>query len=107
LILLILLGGGVGVWWWATHSADKTGGPTAGSGNFTNGPIAGSTRPGGRRFGGANAAQPVSVQAVRRQDMRVMVNAIGSMAASNNAVVHAQVSGVLQSLNFKEGEQVR
>jgi len=49
----------------------------------------------------------VSVRAARLQDIRVMVNAIGSLAASNTAVVHAQVSGVLQSIQFQEGQQVR
>jgi membrane fusion protein, multidrug efflux system len=51
--------------------------------------------------------QPVSVQRVRRQDLRVMVGAIGTITASNTATVHAQVSGVLQALNFKEGQQVK
>jgi multidrug efflux system membrane fusion protein len=50
--------------------------------------------------------QPVSVQTVRRQNIRVSVSAIGSIAASNTATVRAQVTGVLQSLNFKEGQQV-
>jgi multidrug efflux system membrane fusion protein len=36
-----------------------------------------------------------------------MVNAIGSLSASNTAVVRAQVGGVLQSLAFQEGQQVR
>ena len=65
------------------------------------------TGQGGRRFGGANPVQPVSVETVRRQDIRVTVNAIGSIAASNTATVRPQVSGVLQSLLFKEGQQVQ
>ena len=36
-----------------------------------------------------------------------MVNAIGSLTASNTAVVRAQVSGVLQSIQFQEGQQVK
>ena len=36
-----------------------------------------------------------------------MVSAIGSMAAFNTATVRAQVSGVLQQLDFKEGQQVK
>lgn len=51
--------------------------------------------------------QPVSVQAARRQDIHVTVNAIGSIAALNTAIVHVQVSGVLQRLEFKEGQQVK
>jgi membrane fusion protein, multidrug efflux system len=45
--------------------------------------------------------------AVRRQDMRVLVDAIGSLQASNKAAVRSQVSGVLQSIQFKEGQLVR
>ena len=53
------------------------------------------------------AAQPVSVQAVQQRDVRVLVNAIGSIVAANTAVVHTQVDGVLQALHFKEGQPVR
>ena len=44
---------------------------------------------------------------MRQQDIRVTVNAIGSIIASNTAIVHAQVSGVLQRIEFKEGQQVK
>jgi len=36
-----------------------------------------------------------------------MVNAIGTMTASNTATVRPLVGGMLQSLNFKEGQQVK
>jgi membrane fusion protein, multidrug efflux system len=88
---VIAIAGGLA--WWHVH-ADAGSAPAPGG-------------PGGRRFGGTNAAQPVSVEAVRRQDVRLRVSAIGSLAASNTAVVHTQVSGVLQSLNFKEGQLVQ
>lgn len=55
----------------------------------------------------AVAAQPVSVQVVQQRDVRVLVNAIGNIAAGNTAVVHTQVDGVLQALHFKEGQPVR
>ena len=93
--LLVLAGGGLG--WWKAHGAD------AGAASSP----AASAPGGGRRFGGSRAVQPVSVQAARRQDIHVKVDAIGSIVASNTAVVHAQVSGVLQSLKFDEGQQVR
>jgi multidrug efflux system membrane fusion protein len=44
---------------------------------------------------------------VQRQNIRVMVNAIGSLAAFTTATVRAQVSGVLQQLDFKECQQVK
>jgi len=105
IVATLALASGGAFWWWKTRTAEAAG---AASGQAASAPGGG---PGGaagrRRFGGANQVQPVSVQAARRQDIRVSVNAIGSITASNTAIVHAQVSGVLQSLNFKEGQQVR
>jgi multidrug efflux system membrane fusion protein len=97
---LLALGGG-GLWWYKSHPSDSASGAATTS---SAPPAAGA---GSRRFGGGNNAQPVSIELVRRQDIRVTVSAIGNIMASNTAVVHAQVSGVLQSLNFKEGQQVR
>ncbi len=97
----LVLAGAAAFWWWNGRTAEPTGGSTTQTG---------AARPaasGARRFGGANAPQPVSVQAARQQDIRVSVNAIGSILASNTAVVHAQVSGPLLSLHFQEGQQVR
>ncbi|MEO8718685.1 MAG: efflux RND transporter periplasmic adaptor subunit [Burkholderiales bacterium] len=84
-----------GFWWWQSQVASVATG---------RGQVADA---GGRRSGGAGAVQPVAVEAAARRDVHVTVQAIGSIAASNTAVVRAQVSGVLQSLNFKEGQQVR
>jgi membrane fusion protein, multidrug efflux system len=61
---------------------------------------------GGRRFG-SGAAQPVSVEAVRTQDVRVMVNAVGNFVASNTAIARVQVSAIVKTLHFKEGQQVQ
>jgi len=102
LAAIALLAAGLGVWWWKSHEAAQ-----AGSEADRTAASAPAGAGGGRRFGGAKTAQPVSVQTARRQDIHVSINAIGAMAASNTATVHAQVSGVLQSLNFKEGQQVR
>ncbi len=98
--LLVL--SGAAIWWWQAHLADSAVSDSTQASGRADAAHGG----GGRRFAGANAVQPVSVQAVRRQDIRVSVNAIGSISALNTAIVRAQVSGVLQSLNFKEGQQV-
>ena len=107
LAVLLALAGAGGLWWKLHQpSADATAAnpAAAGAGGKATGAGAGG---GARRFGGGSGAQPVAVRAARLQDIRVMVNAIGSLAASNTAVVHAQVSGVLQSIQFQEGQQVR
>jgi len=103
-LIALLAAAVVAFWWWRSHGASTTAG--GGSAATTSATPAGAGA-GGRRFGGGASVQPVSAELVRRQDIRVTVNAIGTITASNTAIVRAQVSGVLQSLNFKEGEQVK
>lgn len=81
-------------WWWTHRPQDGVGGAQA------------QGKGGGGRRGMGQGAQPVSVMPAGRRDIHVVVSAIGSFAASNTAVVHAQLSGVLQALHFKEGQQV-
>lgn len=87
-----------GLWWWQKHrqaqTAPATSVQTPGRGG-RGGPSAG------------GAAQPVSVDVVDRRDMRVLVSAIGTMNARATAVVRAKVSGELQKLHFKEGDEVK
>lgn len=97
-----------GGYWWHQHSAAAGGANAPANAASAAGGPGGPGGPGGsRRFGGGNNVQPVSVRPARLQDIRVMANAIGTLTASNTAVVHAQISGVLQSLNFQEGQQVK
>ena len=60
-----------------------------------------------RRFGGANRVQPVTVGTVKRQDVRVILSAIGNISALNTATVRARVDGELKAIRFKEGQLVR
>lgn len=100
-ILAVALAAGGGWWWWKSRAEPAAAGAAQGA---AGGP--GGATGANRRFAPANRTQPVSVQAAERRDIHVVVNAIGSMTASNTAVVRAQVSGVLQALRFKEGQQV-
>jgi len=98
LILLALAAGGG--WWWKQRQSGSDGAA----------PPVGATAPGARgpgRFSAGGQVQPVSVGVVRRQDVRVMVQAIGTMSARATAVVRAKVSGELTALHFKEGQQVK
>lgn len=106
LLLVIVAAAGGGGWWWKQRQADPAAGAaqadaTAGRG----GPGAGGRS--AARFSASGQTQPVSVGVVRRQDVRVQVNAIGTMSARATAVVRAKVSGELTSLRFKEGEEVK
>ncbi|WP_370877006.1 MdtA/MuxA family multidrug efflux RND transporter periplasmic adaptor subunit [Acidovorax sp. A1169] len=102
LLVLIAAAVGGGLWWRQRQAAPAQADAPAGRG--------GPGGPGGRgpaRFSAGGQTQPVSVGVVRRQDVRVQVNAIGTMSARATAVVRAKVSGELTSLRFKEGEEVK
>lgn len=99
-LLVVLALAAVGGWWWTQRQAGSEGAAA---------PV-GVTAPGTRapgRFSAGGQVQPVSVGLVRRQDVRVMVQAIGTMNARATAVVRAKVSGELTALHFKEGQQVK
>lgn len=111
LVLIAAVAAGAGIGWWgkgqSSGGAAAPGTPASGA-SAPGGPGgAGAGGPGSRRFGGANRVQPVSVQSVRKQDIRVMVSAVGTITAANTTIVRPQVSGVLQSLQFTEGQQVK
>lgn len=110
LLALVAITVAAGGWWWTQRPA--SGGLSAAGAQGAPGanPAAGgASAPGGsgRRFGGANRVQPVTVAAVRKQDIRVVQAAIGNIAALNTAVVRARVDGELKAIRFKEGQQVR
>jgi len=96
LAVLALAAGGAGVWGWQQRGAQPAASASAAP-----------ARGGGPRLGPGGAAQPVSVGVVRRQDMRVLVGAIGTLNARATAVVRSKVSGELQALRFQEGDEVR
>ncbi len=91
-------------WWWKGREASGAG---AGPVGAASGAAAGGGGRGAGRFGGGNRPQPVSVAAVQRRDLPVTVDAIGSIASANTAVVRAKVSGELKAIYFKEGQAVK
>lgn len=100
LIGVVLALGAAGAWWYSQHrgqAAQDSAGP---AGSAPKGKNAG-------RFGGANKIQPVSVALVKRQDIRVNVTAIGTIAAANTAVVKAKIDGELKAIHFQEGQVVK
>ena len=93
-------------WWWkgsGTTAGEASGAASAASGASGVG-RGGRGGPGGP---GGNRPQPVSVAAVQRRDLAVAVDAIGSIAAANTAVVRAKVAGELKAIYFKEGQAVK
>ena len=111
ILAIVVLAAAAGGWWWFKGRADAgaAGGPAraaSGAGGQAGPGGAGGRGPGGGRFA-ANRVQPVSVLPARLQDIRHTASAIGTITASNTAVVRAQVSGVLQQIHFTEGQQVK
>jgi multidrug efflux system membrane fusion protein len=109
-VLAALIALGLGTWWWVQRPASQASSDTASTSRErgTTGPGAPAGGAGnGRRFGGGNRVQPVSVSAAKRQDIKVILAAIGNISALNTATVRTHVDGELTAIRFKEGQQVR
>jgi multidrug efflux system membrane fusion protein len=87
--------------WHLTHQAPAANAQGAGAGAGS-----GQGGPGGR---GGRGAPPttVGVATATRADIPVVIDALGTVTAAATATVRAQVSGVLQKVNFTEGQLVR
>ena len=114
LLGVLLLGGTCASWWGFAQkgrdaSADVAASPAsrAASSGGKPGGKADARGPAARRFGGAERVQPVSVATVQRQDIRLGVTAIGTIAAANTAVVKSKVEGELKAIHFQEGQWVK
>jgi membrane fusion protein, multidrug efflux system len=59
------------------------------------------------RGGGGGAAVPVTVATVVQKPMPLEVRVIGTVEASSNVAVHAQITGELTSVHFTEGDDVK
>ncbi len=53
------------------------------------------------------AAIPVTVTSAKIADVPIVLDALGTIAALNTVAVHSQIDGMLQSVNFTEGQQVK
>lgn len=62
---------------------------------------------GGAGRNGAGAPVPVSVAAVVRQDVPIMLTGLGTVQAYNTVTLRTRVDGQIMSVNFREGQDVR
>jgi len=99
IFLVIVAVGGGGYYWWTTQSGTKGKGTDA---------VAKSTKAegkgAGRRGGG-----PLFVKAASAivKPMPVLIEAVGTVEPEHSVHVRAQVSGVLKSVLFREGDKVK
>ncbi len=93
LIFVLVVAGVIGWRVWQSHAAT---GQAQGQGR------------GGRGGGdGAEAVVPVTVMPVEQKDVPIYLTALGTVQALNTVTINAQVSGQIQSINFKEGQEVK
>jgi multidrug efflux system membrane fusion protein len=86
-VFLAIAAGGYGAWWWWQQS-----GAVAAEGK-----------------GGKGKGAPLFVKTAKAvaKPMPVLIEAVGSVEPEHSVQVRAQVSGVLQSVLFKEGDKVK
>jgi multidrug efflux system membrane fusion protein len=97
---VVLAVAAAGAGWWHYTKIDSTTATAAKEG------AAGA---GKRRGMGKGRAGPLVVRAerVRVQPMPVVIDGIGTIEAEQSVAVQAQVSGVLEAVNFREGDNVK
>jgi len=78
-----------GVWYWSNHAAQSSG----------------ETK--GMKGAGGSRPQPVSVAAADTRNIRVWLNALGTVTPRNLVTVHVKVDGTLLKVNFREGQMVK
>ena len=107
-IIAVLAMAGLGALaWYLTHQPKEgpggPGGQQAAAGGARGGGGAGGG--GGGRRGGL--ATTVGVATAELADIPVSLDALGTVTAAATATVRPQVSGILQKINFSEGQQVK
>jgi multidrug efflux system membrane fusion protein len=87
---------GAGYWYWTQRAAPAAGAPAEGSPKKAKGK-------------GKGAGGPLTVRAVQAivKPMPVLIEAVGTVEPEHSVQVRAQVSGVLKSVEFKEGDRVK
>lgn len=85
-----------GAWYWSEHRAPAAAGTSTGNGSG-----------GGMKGAGGGRPQPVSVGEARRTDIRVWLNALGTVTPRNLVTVRAKVDGTLLKVNFREGQMTK
>lgn len=95
--------------WYLTHrTPEGAGGPGGGGARQGGAPVGqGARGPGGPGGGRGGPATTVGVATAEQVDLPVTLEALGTVVPAAVATVRPQVSGVLQKINFTEGQVVR
>jgi membrane fusion protein (multidrug efflux system) len=57
--------------------------------------------------GGGGQAQPVEVIAIMRRDLSESLRVVGSLAPNETAAIRPEMSGLIRSIHFEEGQRVK
>jgi multidrug efflux system membrane fusion protein len=90
LVFLAVAAGGYGAWWW-----------------WQGGNSAGESQSGKAKGKGKGAVLIVKATKAVAKPMPVLIEAVGTVEPEHSVQIRAQVSGVLQSVLFKEGDLVK
>jgi multidrug efflux system membrane fusion protein len=90
-VFLAIAAGGYGAWWWWQQS----------------GTVAAEGKGGKGKGKGKGAPLFVKTALAVAKPMPVLIEAVGSVEPEHSVQVRAQISGVLQSVLFKEGDKVK
>lgn len=85
-LLLIAIGGGI--YWWMHHAGSNSGA-------------------GRHARAGQSAAQPVGAATIGKGDIRIILNALGTVTSLDTVTVLTQINGQLIDVGFKEGQTVK
>ena len=102
-IALLVMAGLGALAWYLTHQPKE--GPGGQQGAAAGGARGGAGGGGGGRRGGL--ATTVGVATAELADIPVSLDALGTVTAAATATVRPQVSGILQKINFSEGQLVK
>ncbi len=80
---------------------------SAGAGAAKGGAGGGAARGGGRGGRGGNTVQPVEVVKLTRADLIDSIGIIGSIAANESSTIRPEITGVIERIDFNEGQAVR
>jgi len=93
--------------WYLTHRTPQGAAGPGGAGASQGGARQGGAGPGGPGGGRGGPATTVGVATAEQVNLPVTLEALGTVVPAAVATVRPQVSGVLQKINFTEGQVVR
>ncbi|CAG4916333.1 MdtA/MuxA family multidrug efflux RND transporter periplasmic adaptor subunit [Paraburkholderia gardini] len=104
IVAVVVIAGIVLVRW---HPWGSASGATAAGASGAGGASGARAGRGGRGGNAANVPQPVHVATATQGEMPVVLTALGTVTPLANVTVRTQLSGILQTVAFREGQMVK